>query len=166
MRSINRFAVVRDTRRPAREVGGALGVSGTDHPPTVDKNLRTDLLGDDRSVRRDTAAFRRANTCLEAQVSGVFRRAPQTAPPEDRPIFDEDIQPPVADLGGGDIRRAAVFGDRPQKRERPADVIVGDDERDAHPFVDVAIDLAQFALNTRVGPSLKRPSQVDPDDLP
>ena len=154
----------------AGEVGGELGVAGGDHRPTVDKDLGPYLLGDDLAVERDGATLRGRDAVLEAQVGGVLRRVAHAAPPQDRAALDDVVEPALPDLGRAQVRAVVVILQGAQESEGPGDVVVGDDEGvvpqvQVVPIVDVVVDLAELALDPFVVPPLKRPPQVDADDL-
>src|SRR5690606_35928182 len=89
----------------------------------------------------------------------------KAAPPQDGSLLDQVVQPRLANLLRRQIPAVIVVLQRPQKRERPRNVVVGHDEWDAKLFVDVIIDLPESFEDLLIRPSFKGPSQIDPDDL-
>ena len=163
--SVDRLAVVRDAPGAAREVGGALGVSRRHHRPPVDEDLRADLFGDHLAVRGHRTAAGRLDAFLQPQVGRVLGRVAETAPPQHGAVLDEVVEPGLPDLRRGQVGVAAVILERPQERERAADVVVGDDERYADLVVHVVVDLAELVFDATVGPALERAPEIDPHDL-
>ena len=53
----------------------------------------------------------------------------------------------------------------PHERERPGDVVVGDDQRHTESLVDVLVDVADLVLDRLVRPALDGAPQVHADDL-
>ena len=72
----------------------------------------------------------------------MFGGVAEAAPPENRAIFDQIVQPGLADLLRRDGRIAVVVLQGANERERAADVVVGDDERHVELVVNVVVDLA------------------------
>ncbi len=163
--AVDGLAIVADAGRAPRQVGGQVGVAGCNHGPTIDEDLRADLLGNDLAVQRRRPAVRRGDARFEAQVGGVFSGASQAAPPQDGLVLDQVIEPGLADLRGGDLAREAVVGQCADEGESTGDVIIGDDQRHAQPLVHVAADLAQFGHNALITPALEGAAQIHADDL-
>ena len=122
------FAVVTDTACLLREVGCLLGIAGAHHRPAIDEDLRPDLLGHGFAIELDRAALRRRDAGLEPQVGGMFGRIAQTAPPQDRAILDDVVQPGVSDLLRRDPGGEAAIGERARKRKGAGDIVVGHHE--------------------------------------
>ncbi len=165
LRAVDGLAVVADAGGAAGQVRRQLRVAGRDHRPAVDKDLRADLLGDDRAVERDGAAARRLDPCGQAEKRGVLRGVAHPAPPQDRAALDDVVEPGVADLRGGQARRIPVVRERADKGEGAADVVVGDDQRLAEPLVHVGAHLAELGEDPLVEPALERAAEVDADHL-
>ena len=165
LRAVDRLAVVRDARGQPRKMGGFGRVAGADHPPAVYEDLRPDLLGDDLSVGGDAPAVRRFEARLQPQERRVLARHAPAAPPQNSPVLDDGVKPPVADLCRRQGRVVPVLGQGAHKRKGPRDVIIGDDKGRAQSLVDVIVHLAQFALDLLVGPALNRPAEINADDL-
>lgn len=165
LRAIDRLSVMRDACGAAREFRRFCRIARADHAPAVDKNLRSDLLGDNGSVQRRAATARRVDTVLQTQIGGVFCRYPQAAPPENRAILDNRVQPPVPDLFWRKSTGIAVFREGAQECKRARDIVVGDDKRLAQALVDIVVDFAELVLDPLVAPAFERTSQVDADNF-
>jgi len=131
---------------------------------------RPDLLSHHGTVQLRRPGPWRVDTGSEPEVRGVLGRVPQTAPPQDRAIGYELVEPGSRDR----LRVQRLVGtyvvEHSRKDERAADVVVGDDQqvvvqRQIGPCVDVARDLAEVAQDPVVGPALERSPEVDADDL-
>lgn len=72
LRGENCLSVVAHARSSSSELCSELWASRRYHRPTVDEDLRTDLLGDDLAVEFDRTTSRRMYSCFEAQVGGVL----------------------------------------------------------------------------------------------
>ena len=55
--------------------------------------------------------------------------------------------------------------ERPDEREGPGDVVVGDDERGVQPLVDIILDRSEFADDALIGPPLERAAKINADQL-
>ena len=164
-RAVHRFAVVADTRGGVSELDRQLGVARRDHRPAVDEDLGADLLRHDLAVPFHRAAFGRLDSALETKVSRVLGGVAEAAPPEHRALPDQVVEPGLADLPRAESRARAVILERPQKREGPRDVVVGDDQGNVEPVVNVVLDVAEPLLDPLVGPALEWSAEVDADDL-
>ena len=76
-----------------------------DHRPAVDEDLRADLLGDRLAVDRDRAGGGRGDAALQVQPGGVLGRVAVAAPPQDRALLDDVVEPGLADLLGAEVGR-------------------------------------------------------------
>ena len=66
---------------------------------------------------------------LEVQPGSVLGRIAIAAPPQNRAVLDEVVEPGLADVLGGQIRRDAIVLKRTDEGEGAGDVVVGDDQR-------------------------------------
>ena len=94
-------------------------------------------------------------------LSGVAH----TAPPKDRALFDNVVQPTLPDLRRRDRTAVAVVGQCAQKCKCAGNVIVGDDQGHVQMLMDVVVDFAETLTERLVAPALERPAQVDTDQL-
>ncbi len=99
-------AVMADARRLFRECGGERGIARRDDRPAVDEDLRADLLCDRLPVDRDRSAGRRRNPAFQVEPGGMLGGVAVAAPPQDRAVLDDVIEPRLADLARRDVRRA------------------------------------------------------------
>ena len=67
----------------------------------------------------------------------------------------EVVEPGLADLPRRELRIAVVVLERPDERERAADVVVGDDQRHVELVVDVVVDLPEALFDAFIGPALE-----------
>ena len=102
---------------------------------------------------------------LQAQVGGVLGGVAHAAPPEDRALLDDVVEPGLADLRGRQVAAVAVVGQGAQEGEGAGDVVVGDDQGHVLALVDVVPDLAEFGHDAVVGPAFEGAAEVDADDL-
>src|SRR5579883_392913 len=126
---VDSCAVMADPRRLLGEARGEGRLARRDHGPSVDENLRADLLGDSAPIRRHRAARRRSEAALQIEPGGMLRRIAIAAPPEDRALLDNVIQPSLADFGCAEIGLGAVVLELANEGERPGNVVVRDDQR-------------------------------------
>ncbi len=98
LRAVDRLAVVADTRGATGQICGQLGVARRDHRPTVDEDLGADLLGHYRAVQRRRAALGRRCAVFQAQERRMLGGIAHAAPPQDRALLDQVVQPGLADL--------------------------------------------------------------------
>ena len=152
-------------RGAAGEVGGQLGVAGGDHGPAVDKDLGADLFGHHLAVQGDRAAARGRDALLETQVGGVLGGVAHAAPPEDRALLDDVVEPGLADLRGREVAAVAVVRERAQEGKGAGDVVVGDDQGHVFALVDVVPDLAEFGHDAVVGPAFEGAAEIDADNF-
>ena len=163
---VERLAVVADRAGPPRQGRGHRGIARHHHPPAVDKDLRADLLGDERRVEFGGPAERRRDAGRQSQIRGVLCRVAEPAPPEDRAAVDEVVQPGLAELLGRDAQREAVIAQPAEEGEGAGDVVIGHDQRDSHAFGHVVVDQSIDGGQRLVVPTdLDRAPQVDADDL-
>ena len=59
----------------------------------------------------------------------MLGRVAQPAPPQDRSLFDDVVEPGLADLGAAQVVAAGVIGQGAEEGEGAGDVVVGDDQR-------------------------------------
>ena len=64
-------------------------------------DLTPDLFGNHFPIQGQGARLRRWNALFESQKCGVLCGVSQSAPPQDGSIFDDGIEPGLADLSGG-----------------------------------------------------------------
>ena len=159
------FAVVADPPGLRRQCRCFFRVARADHAPAVDEDLRPDLFGHHPPVERHRAALRRGDALLEPQVGGVLGGIAQPAPPQDRLVLDDVVQPGAPDLFAAQVVAAGVVLERADEGERAGDVVVGDDQGLIQALVHVIPDLAQLRRDAFVAPAFKRPAQVDADHL-
>ena len=99
----------------------------------------------------------------------MFGGVAQTAPPQNRAIFDDVIQPIPTDLFGGNFgrvaRRGCIVVERADKSESAGNIVIGDDERGTDFLVNVAVDVAERSFDFFVGPLLEWASQINADDF-
>src|ERR1700738_5725658 len=117
-----------DAARLLCQVGGLLGISRTDHRPSIDEDLGANLLGYGLAVQFDRTAQRRGYAGLQAQIGGMFGGVSDPAPPQDRAVLHDVIEPGVADLLGSQMPWKAVIGQRPRERKGAGNDVVGHDE--------------------------------------
>ena len=165
LRAVNGHAVVGDTGRPPRQIGGKLRVAGRHHGPTVDEDLGANLLGHHLAIQRHRAAAGCGDALLQAQKGSVLSGVAHTAPPKDRALFDNVVQPTLPDLRRRYRTAVAVVGQCAQKCKRAGNIIVGDNQGHVQMLVDIIVDLAEMFTEHLVGPALERPAQVDADQL-
>ena len=91
----------------------------------------------------------------------------KATPPQNGPIFDNIVQPGLANLGWSYALRIAIVGQGAQKGEGAGYVVICDDKRwiVGHLIIDVVSDLAQLFHDLFVVPLLKRPSYVDANNF-
>ncbi len=162
---MHRLAVMADAGGAAGEPCGEAGLAGRHHRPAVDEDLRPDLFGEGRAVHRDRSALRRRDALAQVEPGGVLGGIAVAAPPQDRSLLDEVVEPGAADVARAEVRRDAVVLEGADEGEGAGHVVVGDHERLAEPLVDVVLDRAELAHDPLVGPSLERPPEIDPDQL-
>ena len=163
--AVDRLAVVGHAGGTTGEVRRLLWIARRDHRPAVDEDLRADLFGHHLAVHGDRAARRGVDARRQAHVGRVFRRVAEAAPPQDRAVLDQVVEPGLADLLRGQLRVAVVVFECADERERAADVVVGDDQRHVELVVDVVVDLAEALFDAFIGPALEGAAEVDADDL-
>ena len=130
------------------------------------------MLGYNLAVCGDGAAVGRRDAVLEAQIGSVFGAVAEAAPPQDCALFNDVVQPALADLLCGEFECVAVIGERAQEGKRAGDVVVGYDQqrfvrvRHSWFIVDVVPHLAQLTLDLVVPPALKRATEIYADNFP
>ena len=163
--AIQRDAIVADGSGGADEGSRLFRVAGGHQGESVGKDLRADLCGERESIQGFTTALGRAVTRFEAQIGGVFGRAAEATPPEDRLVFDDGVQPGVAKISGADIAAKIIIGEGAKEAEGATQIVIGDDEGQAQIRVHEAIHLAKARLDVLIVPALYWPPEVDADDL-
>ena len=108
---------------------------------------------------------RSGDPMLEVQPGGVFGRIAVAAPPQDRALLDDVVEPGLADLLGREVCRGAVVLERAHESEGAGDVVVGDDQRLVQPVVHVIFDRPELLHDLLVGPALERPAEIDAHQL-
>ena len=147
------------------QIGREFRVARRHQSPAVNEDLRADLLGDYLAVELDRAAQGRFNPLLQAQISRVLGGVAHAAPPEHGLLFDQIIQPGLADLRRRNLRVVAVIFQGADEGECAGDVVIGDDQRHSQAIMHVVVDLAQALADGFVGPAFKGAAQVHADDL-
>ena len=100
----DRFAVVADAAGRFGELRRQFRLTGRHQRPAVDEDLRADLFGDSLSVGRDRPRMRGRQTALEIEPGRVLGRIAVAAPPQDRSLLDDRVEPRLADLLGREVR--------------------------------------------------------------
>ena len=95
---VDRRAVVADPGRLLGEPRGEGRVAGRDDRPAVDEDLRADLFGHGLAVDADRAAGRRLDPALQIEPGRVLGGIAVAAPPQDRAVLDDVVEPGLADL--------------------------------------------------------------------
>ena len=95
----------------------------------------------------------------------MFGRIAVAAPPENRALLDDIVEPGLTDLLGGKVRPRAVVLERADEGERSRDVVVGHDQRAIEALMHVIFDRPELSDDALIGPVLERPAEVDADQL-
>jgi hypothetical protein len=162
---VNRRPVMTDLGRLFGEAGGERRISRRDDRPAVDKNLRADLLRDGLAVDRDRAARRRLDAAPQVEPGCVLGRFAVAAPPQDRAILDDVVEPGFADLTRRDVGSRAMVLESANEGKRAGNVIVGDDERAGKALVHIVLDRTKLVHDPLIGPTLERAPEIDADQL-
>ena len=80
-------------------------------------------------LTRDRSAVGRRNAALQIEPGRVLGRVAVAAPPQDRAMLDDVVEPGLADLARRDVAARPMILERPDEGEGPGDVVVGDDQR-------------------------------------
>ena len=163
--AVERHAVVAHRRRRADQRAGLLRVAGRHQRQRIGEDLGADLGGEHRSVERAAAAVRGPVAHLEAQVRGVLGGATETAPPQDRLVLDDGVEPSVAEIRRRDAARVAAVLQRPEEAEAAGQVVVGHHQRQPQRLVHIAVHLTEPLPDRVVRPTLHRPPQVHTNHL-
>ena len=137
-----------------------IGVTWRHHSPTIDKNLRTDLLRNHLAIERNRPAGRRVNTIRKPQVRRVLRGIPKPSPPQDAAFTNQVIKPALTNLLGTYVAAGTVILERTNKGERPRDIVIGYDQRHIQLIMHVIIDISELFLNPFVRPTFERSAKV------
>jgi len=103
---------------------------------------------------------------LEPQVRRVLGGHPHPAPPQDRLLLDEVVEPCLPYLGAGEGPAVAVVRKGTQETEGSRDVVVRRDEGILHLLVDVVVDLPELLRDRLVRPPFERLAGINGDNLP
>lgn len=136
----------------------------TGDTPTIDEDLRANLLSQRSAIRRDTPRLGRRETLLFKIVKGrMLSGNAIPSPPKDGALLDDLVQPRLSNLFAGEVRIGAVLLQRAHKGKRPRDIVVDDNERRVEFLVDVVLDGAELGGDVLIGPVLEGPAEVDAD---
>src|SRR5271157_3301564 len=101
-------AVMADPGRLLGEPGGQGRIAGSDDRPAVDENLGADLFRHRLAVERHRAARRRLDPALKIEPCRMFGGIAIAAPPKNRALLDDVVEPGLADLARGKVWPRAV----------------------------------------------------------
>ena len=158
-------AVVGHAGAGAHQPVGLLGVAGAHHGIGIHEDLGADLLGKHRAVAPDGPALRGGDAPLQVQVGGMLGGVAHAAPPEDGPVFDDVVEPGLADLLRRHLRGEAVVLHGTEEGEGARQVVVSHDEGKVQLIVDIIGNLAEPVDDGLVGPALHRVAQIHADHL-
>ena len=140
-------------------------ITGGHHSPAIDKDLRSNLLSDNLAVQFHRPTHGRVYATSKPQVRRVLCRLTKPTPPQNTAPLNQIIKPAFANLFWRDFRVVCVIFKCSNKREGAGNIVVGNDERHVKFVVHIVFNVAKLPLNMLVGPSFKRPPQIDTDDL-
>jgi hypothetical protein len=137
---VDGFAVVTDSASCFGQSGGKPRLARRDQRPAVNEDLRADLLGDRLSICGDRTGPRSGHPTLEIQPCGVFGRIAVAAPPQNRALLDDRIEPGLADFLGREICFDPVLVESAHESERARDIVVGNYQRHVETVMNVIFD--------------------------
>ena len=141
-------------------------VAGRHHSPAIDKDLRTNLLGNDLAVQLHRPTHRRVYTASKPQVRRMFCGLTKPTPPQNTAPLNQIIKPAFANLFWSDFRVVCVIFKSANEREGTGNIVVGNNKWHIKFVVHIVFNVAKLALNMLIGPSFERPTQIDTNDLP
>src|SRR5262249_26251099 len=99
------------------------------------------------------------------KICGVFGRAAEAAPPQDRLLLDDVVEPGPSDHRRRERGGITVVLERAEEGKRAGDVVVRKHDRQGEIVVYEGVDLAEAVANALVTPALDRPAVIDAENL-
>ncbi len=158
--SLHRDPVVADAGRIPDQFHRCLRISRTCHGDRVNKDLCADLLCQNLSIDLGGAAFWRFYPVFQIEIRGMFRRSAQSAPPQDRFIFYDIIEPCISECLRRRIFFKSMILNSPEKTKCTGNVIVRHDQGNPCFFMDVIPDLSKGILDFLITPPFHGSSQI------
>src|SRR4029079_10499012 len=102
---------------------------------------------------------------FETKVGGVLRGETHATPPQDALVFDDVVEPVLAEVFVVDVHVATRVFDGANEGERAGDVVVGYDQGYLAVVGDEPIDEAPAFGDATLRPALERPSHINANHL-
>ena len=168
--AVDRLTIMADTRCASRQIDRPFRITGSDHGPTVDEDLRSNLFSDNLAILGDRSARGGSDPIAQVEVGRMLGRVPHPSPPENRAQRQDVVQPGLTDLGWLDQCWIVIILEGAQKGKGAREVVVGHDESmvaqwDIVALMDVVANFTQLGQNLLVAPPLKGAAQVDTNHL-